>query len=61
MQSAKSLMILAHGSATGLAVIGGTLLSRYLSEKVIGYLGGALFLVFAGSILFSIASGNPAL
>ena len=40
------------------AVIGGTILSRYLSEKVIGYLGGSLFLAFAASILLSIASGG---
>ena len=46
--------ILAHGSATGLAVVGGALLSRYISEKTIGYVGGSLFLVFAGSTLLSI-------
>ena len=39
--------IAAHASATGVAVIGGDLLSKYLSEKVIGYIGGTLFLVFA--------------
>ena len=39
--------ILAHGSATGIAVAGGALLSKYLSEKVIGYIGGSLFLIFA--------------
>lgn len=39
--------ILAHGVATGIAVIGGAILSKYLSEKVIGYIGGVLFLVFA--------------
>eukprot|EP01038_Epipyxis_sp_PR26KG_P011934 gene11934-15975_t len=39
--------ILAHGSATALAVLGGELLSKYLSEKVIGYIGGSLFLIFA--------------
>eukprot|EP00597_Dinobryon_sp_UTEXLB2267_P013928 CAMPEP_0170107576 /NCGR_PEP_ID=MMETSP0020_2-20130122/6057_1 /TAXON_ID=98059 /ORGANISM="Dinobryon sp., Strain UTEXLB2267" /LENGTH=166 /DNA_ID=CAMNT_0010332131 /DNA_START=337 /DNA_END=837 /DNA_ORIENTATION=- len=37
----------AHASATGLAVLGGSFMSRYLSEKVIGYVGGSLFLVFA--------------
>lgn len=39
--------IAAHASATGLAVAGGALMSKYLSEKVIGYIGGSLFLVFA--------------
>jgi len=37
----------AHASATGLAVLGGSFMSKYLSEKVIGYVGGSLFLVFA--------------
>jgi len=39
--------IVAHGTATGVAVLGGEILSKYLSEKVIGYIGGGLFLVFA--------------
>jgi putative Ca2+/H+ antiporter (TMEM165/GDT1 family) len=39
--------ILAHASATGVAVAGGVILSRYLSEKVIGYISAALFLIFA--------------
>ena len=39
--------IAAHASATGVAVAGGVLLSKYLSEKVISYIGGSLFLVFA--------------
>jgi putative Ca2+/H+ antiporter (TMEM165/GDT1 family) len=39
--------ILAHGIATGIAVIGGAILSKYLSEKVIGYVGGVLFIIFA--------------
>ena len=39
--------IAAHASATGVAVAGGVFLSKYLSEKVIGYISAALFLVFA--------------
>jgi putative Ca2+/H+ antiporter (TMEM165/GDT1 family) len=39
--------IAAHATATGVAVLGGEFLSKYLSEKVIGYIGGAIFLVFA--------------
>lgn len=39
--------IAGHGVATALAVFGGTILSKYLSEKVIGYIGGTLFLIFA--------------
>jgi len=39
--------IAAHASATGIAVAGGAFLSKYLSERVIGFIGGGLFLVFA--------------
>lgn len=39
--------ILAHAFATLIAVLGGGLLSEYLSERAIGYIGGVLFLVFA--------------
>ncbi|KZV41371.1 hypothetical protein F511_38415 [Dorcoceras hygrometricum] len=43
-----------HGVATLLAVLGGSFLGTYLSEKVIAYIGGTLFLVFAGVTLFEI-------
>lgn len=46
--------IAAHASATGVAVAGGVLLSKYLSEKVIGYIGGSLFLIFAFTTAFGI-------
>ncbi|KAG8457760.1 hypothetical protein KFE25_005773 [Diacronema lutheri] len=41
--------IIAHCLATGGAVLGGSFLSKYLSEKIIGYIGGSLFLVFAAT------------
>lgn len=39
--------ISAQSLTTIIAVIAGVILSKYLSEKVIGYLGGSLFLLFA--------------
>lgn len=39
--------IAAHAVATGIAVSGGAVVAKYLSEKVIGIIGGSLFLVFA--------------
>ncbi|KAL9230982.1 hypothetical protein vseg_006261 [Gypsophila vaccaria] len=46
-----------HGVATALAVAGGSLLGTFLSEKVIAYVGGILFLVFAGITLIEIITG----
>lgn len=40
---------LGHCFATGLAVLGGSFISKYLSERAIGLVGGALFLVFAAT------------
>ncbi|KAF5734787.1 hypothetical protein HS088_TW15G00279 [Tripterygium wilfordii] len=45
-----------HGVATLLAVLGGSLLGTFLSEKVIAYVGGVLFLVFAVATLVEIVS-----
>ncbi|KAI7989174.1 hypothetical protein LOK49_LG13G01082 [Camellia lanceoleosa] len=45
-----------HGVATLLAVLGGSLLGTFLSEKVIAYVGGTLFLVFAAVTLIEIVS-----
>ena len=39
--------ILGHCVATGMAVLGGSFISKYLSERVIGIVGGVLFLIFA--------------
>lgn len=46
--------IAGHIVATGLAVIGGAFLAQYISEKVVGYVGGFLFLVFAAATLLGI-------
>ncbi|XP_010533615.1 PREDICTED: GDT1-like protein 1, chloroplastic [Tarenaya hassleriana] len=45
-----------HGVATLLAVLGGSLLGNFLSEKAIAYVGGVLFLVFAAVTLAEIIS-----
>ncbi|XP_054825151.1 GDT1-like protein 1, chloroplastic isoform X2 [Prosopis cineraria] len=45
-----------HGVATLLAVLGGSLLGTFLSEKVIAFIGGSLFLVFAAVTLFEIVN-----
>ncbi|KAL3646045.1 Protein pam71, chloroplastic [Castilleja foliolosa] len=45
-----------HGVATLLAVLGGSFLGTYLSEKVIAYIGGTLFLVFAAVTLVEIVT-----
>ncbi|KAI4303983.1 hypothetical protein MLD38_039556 [Melastoma candidum] len=36
-----------HLLATSIAILGGAFLANYISEKLVGYLGGVLFLVFA--------------
>ncbi|XP_023532702.1 protein PAM71, chloroplastic-like [Cucurbita pepo subsp. pepo] len=45
-----------HGVATLLAVLGGSLLGTFLSEKIIAYVGGVLFLVFAAVTLIEIVN-----
>ncbi|CAK9172403.1 unnamed protein product [Ilex paraguariensis] len=45
-----------HGVATLLAVLGGSLLGTFLSEKVIAYMGGTLFLIFAAVTLAEIVT-----
>ncbi|KAL6997624.1 Protein PAM71-, chloroplastic [Sarracenia purpurea var. burkii] len=39
--------IAGHFLATLIAILGGAFLANFISEKLVGYLGGALFLVFA--------------
>ncbi|XP_021820509.1 protein PAM71, chloroplastic [Prunus avium] len=45
-----------HGVATLLAVLGGSLLGTFLSEKAIAYTGGVLFLVFAAVTFYEIVT-----
>ncbi|KAF3793511.1 GDT1-like protein 2 [Nymphaea thermarum] len=46
--------IAGHLVATSLAVIGGAFLANYISEKLVGYLGGGLFLGFAVATLMGV-------
>ncbi|KAJ7533291.1 hypothetical protein O6H91_13G041000 [Diphasiastrum complanatum] len=43
--------IVGHVLATWLAVLGGAFLAKYISEKVVGYISGVLFVVFAAATL----------
>lgn len=46
--------IVGHLIATAIAILGGALLANYISEKLVGYIGGALFLVFAVATFFGV-------
>lgn len=45
--------ILGHSLCTGIAVMGGALLARRISQRTVAIAGGTLFLIFAGLNLFS--------
>ncbi|KAI3463555.1 hypothetical protein Pfo_020218 [Paulownia fortunei] len=44
--------IAGHLLATFIAILGGAFLANYISEKLVGYIGGVLFLVFAIATFF---------
>ncbi|XP_057959304.1 protein PAM71-homolog, chloroplastic isoform X4 [Malania oleifera] len=46
--------IAGHLLATSIAILGGAFLANYISEKIVGYLGGGLFLVFAVATFFGV-------
>ncbi|KAK6914213.1 Gdt1 family [Dillenia turbinata] len=46
--------IVGHLIATSIAIIGGAFLANYISEKLVGYIGGVLFLVFALATFFGV-------
>ncbi|KAL6626987.1 hypothetical protein ACP70R_030713 [Stipagrostis hirtigluma subsp. patula] len=45
-----------HALATVIAVLGGSLLGTFLSEKIIAYIGGSLFLAFAAITIVEIVT-----
>jgi|Transcript_31707 putative Ca2+/H+ antiporter (TMEM165/GDT1 family) len=47
-----------HGIATALAVATGSFVSQYLSERVIGYIGGTLFITFAATTFLNVVGVN---
>jgi len=45
-----------HGAATAIAVLGGSFLGKYVPERAVQYVGGSLFLLFAGATLLDLVS-----
>ncbi|KAJ9182378.1 hypothetical protein P3X46_006380 [Hevea brasiliensis] len=46
--------IAGHLVATSIAILGGAFLANYISEKLVGYSGGMLFLLFAVATFFGV-------
>lgn len=46
--------ILGHIVATAMAVVGGAVLSKHISERTVGILGGCLFLIFAAATVLGL-------
>ena len=46
-----------HAAATAIAVIGGTLAAKYISERTIHLASGVLFLVFAAATGYTMLAG----
>jgi putative Ca2+/H+ antiporter (TMEM165/GDT1 family) len=45
-----------HGFATAIAVTVGSVMSNYVSERTVQYVGGSLFLVFAAVTIYDIVA-----